>query len=301
MVIKKSGQRSKGRTLSRLSISGINEQAKVEFIEFSKASALPYHETFQRMWDYFKYFDISLAQEEQELAKRAVEIAGKSFEKIKKTAIMRVIKRIIDNKDKVTSTAEIDRNSRTSPRAADLRIAEIVEEMMSHNDKEKKWYNRKFVSQKAIDDYAKERKKTSNSYFCPNMAVIKRYIENNRALLDEHHLKYKMDEEHNRKAYNYRRRQDTTQHDYKQEQDQENKVKKEESDATKKELDTAKKEELGTVKKESRYKKTNVELDYKKGQHKGQNSIKAKEVGTKQAKKTNGKRVKGDIKKGRDT
>ena len=217
--------------INRLSISGINEQLKEKFIEFSKANALPYRKTLQRIWDDFKYFHTALNQEEKELARKAAEIAGQSFEEIRKKAIMKAVRGIIDN------NAIIDKNIHSNKKVADLRIAEIVSEMITNNDKEKKWYNRKFISQKSIENYANERKRIANSNnLTPGIIVIKRYIESNRALLDEHHLKHKMNKEHNRKAYNYKKIQDNKQKqntaikqglDYNQEQKSENIITKE--------------------------------------------------------------------------
>ena len=67
------------------------------------------------------------------------------------------------------------------------------------------WYERRFISQKAVADYAKERKTQDPNNLTLNIGVIKRYLLNHQADIEQHHLKHNMDEDHNRKVFNYKR------------------------------------------------------------------------------------------------
>jgi hypothetical protein len=100
---------------------------------------------------------------------------------------------------------EVDKSSRTSPKAADLRAAEIVTEMMADNDKSEQWYQRRFINQKSIGEYAKKRKQLDHHNFILNTNVIKRYLQNHQEIIAQHHLKYKMQPDHNRRVFNHQR------------------------------------------------------------------------------------------------
>jgi len=95
----------------------------------------------------------------------------------------------------------VNKNARNSSKAADLRIIEIVDEMMLENDTEEKRYNLRFLSQKAIFDYARERKDDDSNKLALSIPVITRYLDNHQAEIKQHHSKHNLNENHNRVAH----------------------------------------------------------------------------------------------------
>ena len=165
------------------------------------------HKLLEIIWDNFKYSQILFDVEEKQLIDQALEMSNLSIEELKKQSILKAVRSIIANKGKVAVLKEVDKNSRTSARAADLRVTEIVAEMMLHNDQAEQWYQRKFINQKTISEYAKKRKELDQNNFTLNTSVIKRYLENYQELIVQHHLKHDMHEDYNRKVFNFMRLQ----------------------------------------------------------------------------------------------
>ncbi len=191
-----------------LSINPVDEQIKTEFLQYQKEHNLASKNILLKIiWDNFKYSHIPFDSEEKSLINQALEISGLSIEELKKQSILKAAKNIIVNKDRVVVLKEVDKNSRTSTKAADLRVAEVVAEMMLHNDQAEQWYQRKFINQKTISEYAKKRKELDQNNLALNINVIKRYLQNYQELIVQHHLKHQMQEDYNRKVFNFIRLQ----------------------------------------------------------------------------------------------
>ena len=190
----------------QLSINPVDERIKTEFLQYQKEyNIASKHKLLEIIWNNFKYSQIQFNYEEKQLIDQALEISGLSLEELKKQSILKAVRSIIVTKGKVVVLKEVDKNSRTSARAADLRIAEIVAEMMLHNDQAEQWYQRKFINQKTISEYAKKRKELDQNNFTLNTGVIKRYLENYQEIIVQHHLKHDMHEDYNRKVFNFMR------------------------------------------------------------------------------------------------
>jgi hypothetical protein len=188
----------------QLSINPVDERIKTEFLQYQKEHNIASkHKLLEIIWDNFKYSQIQFDDEEKQLIDRALKMSNLSIEELKKQSILRTARNIIANKDKSVVLKEVDKNSRTSARAADLRVADIVAEMMLHNDQAEQWYQRKFINQKTIGEYAKDRKQLSVNNLSLNTGVIKRYLENYQEIIAQHHLKHDMQEDHNRKVFNF--------------------------------------------------------------------------------------------------
>ena len=188
----------------QLSISGVAEPIKTEFLQYQKEHNIAsQHEVLKIIWDNFKYSQVQFNDEEKLLIDRALKMSNISIEELKKQSILRTARSIISNKDKPVMLKEVDKNSRTSAKAADLRVADIVAEMMLHNDQAQQWYQRKFINQKTIGEYAKDRKQLSVNNLSLNTGVIKRYLENYQEVIAKHHLKHDMQEDHNRRVFNF--------------------------------------------------------------------------------------------------
>jgi len=188
----------------QLSINPVDERIKVEFLQYQKEHNITSkNKLLEMIWDNFKYSQVLFNDEEKQLIEQALKMSNLSIEQLKKQAILRTARNIIANKGKAIVQKEVDRNSRTSTKAADLRVADIVAEMMLHDDQAEQWYKRKFINQKTIGEYAKDRKQQSMSNLSLNTGVIKRYLENYQEVIAKHHAKYDMQEDHNRKVFNF--------------------------------------------------------------------------------------------------
>lgn len=188
----------------QLSINPVDERIKIEFLQYQKEHNIASkNKLLEIIWSSFKYSQIQFTDEEKRLIEQALKMSNLSIEELKKRAILRAARNIITNKDKPIVLKEVDKNSRTSARAADLRVADIVAEMMLHNDQAEQWYKRRFINQKTISEYAKDRKQSSMNNLSPNIEVIKRYLENYQEVIARHHAKYDMQEDHNRKVFNF--------------------------------------------------------------------------------------------------
>lgn len=188
----------------QLSINPVDERIKTEFLQYQKKRDISSKgKLLEIIWNNFKYSQVQFDDEEKQLIDRALKMSNLSIEELKKQSILRTARNIIANKDKPVVLKEVDRNSRTSAKAADLRVADIVAEMMLHNDQAEQWYQRKFINQKTIGEYAKDRKQLSVNNLSLNTGVIKRYLENYQEVIAKHHLKYDMQEDHNRRVFNF--------------------------------------------------------------------------------------------------
>lgn len=183
-----------------LSINGIDLKIKEEFTHYAKENALTQGELLKMLWSNFQNLYIPLTSEEQKLVSKAQDISAKSIKtKLKKT-LLRLSERATKEKE-VNTDVVVNKDTRNSSKAADLRAIEIVNEMMLENDTEEKRYNLRFLSQKAIFDYARERKDDDSNKLALSIPVITRYLDNHLAEIKQHHTKHNLNENHNRIAH----------------------------------------------------------------------------------------------------
>ena len=197
-------QQNKQKNL--LSINGVDIEIKEEFVKYAKDNNLTQGELLKKLWHNYQNFYIHLDLNEQNLVSKAQEISAKNMNKKLKKTLLRLSENVLKSKKKVDDNIIVDKDIRNSSKAADIRIAEVVNEMILANDSETEWYNRKFLSQKAIFDYALNRKFKDSNNLSLSISVINRFLDNNKDMLNEHHAKYGLDESHNRKAHYERMR-----------------------------------------------------------------------------------------------
>jgi len=188
-----------------LSINGIDVKIREEFVTHAKDNNITQAELLKTLWLHYQNFYISLDQEEQDLVNNAQSISAKSINKKLKKALLRFSQNVLESKITDDNIA-VDKDKKNSSKAADIRVAEIVDEIMSSNESESLWYNRKFLSQRAIFDYALERKAKDSNNLSLSASVINRYLENNQDKITEHHTRLGIGEDHNRKAHYERKK-----------------------------------------------------------------------------------------------
>lgn len=201
MSTNKQGNRQK----NLLSINAIDMDIKEEFVKHAKDNNLTQGELFKKVWRNYQNFYIPLEQEEQQLVSKAYAISYKTINKKLKKALLHIAQKVLELQV-IDASVIVDKDTKNSSRAADMRVAEIVNEMMLANDTATEWYDRKFLSQRAIFDYALDRKFKDPSNLSLSIGVISRFLDSNKDMLNEHHNKYGLDENHNRKAHYERMR-----------------------------------------------------------------------------------------------
>jgi hypothetical protein len=192
-------QQNKQKNL--LSINGVDIEIKEEFVKHAKVNNLTQGELLKMLWHNYQNFYIPLDLDEQNLVSKAQEISSKSMNKKLKKTLLRLSENVLKSKKKVEDNIIVDKDIKNSSKAADIRVAEVVNEMILANDSGTEWYNRKFLSQRAIFDYALDRKLKDPNNLSLSISVINRFLDNNKDMLNEHHAKYGLDESHNRKAH----------------------------------------------------------------------------------------------------
>ena len=191
-------QQNKQKNL--LSINGIDIEIKEEFVKHAKTNNLTQAELLKMLWHNYQNFYIPLSLEEQTLVIKAQNVSAKNINRKLKKTLLRLSENVLES-EKTDDSTIIDKDRKNSSKAADMRVAEVVNEMMLANESEPLWYDRKFLSQRAIFDYALERKAKDSNHLSLSTSVINRYLDNNRNALNEHHNKLGMSEDHNRKAH----------------------------------------------------------------------------------------------------
>jgi hypothetical protein len=200
-----STSKQSNRHKNLLSINAIDMDIKEEFVKHAKEVNITQGELFKKLWHNYQNFYIPLEQEEQELVNRAYTVSSKTMNKKLKKALLHLAEKVLELQT-MDASAVVDKDTKNSSRAADMRVTDIVNEMMLANNTATEWYDRRFLSQRAIFDYALDRKFKDPSNLSLSISVISRFIDSNKDMLDEHHSKYGLDENHNRKAHYERMR-----------------------------------------------------------------------------------------------
>ncbi len=192
-------QQNKQKNL--LSINGVDIEIKEGFVKHAKVNNITQGELLKMLWQNYQNFYIPLDLDEQNLVSKAQEISAKSMNKKLKKRLLRLSENVLKSKEIVEDNIVVDKDIKNSSKAADIRVAEVVNEMILANDSQTEWYNQKFLSQRAIFDYALDRKLKDPNNLSLSISVINRFLDNNKDMLNEHHAKYGLDESHNRKAH----------------------------------------------------------------------------------------------------
>lgn len=201
MSTNKQGNRQK----NLLSINAIDMDIKEEFVKHAKESNLTQGELFKKLWHHYQNFYIPLNEEEQELVSKAYAVSSKTINKKLKKALLHIAQKVLELQV-IDASVIVDKDTKNSSRAADMRVTDIVNEMMLANDTATEWYDRKFLSQRAIFDYALDKKFKDPSNLSLSISVISRFLDSNKDMLEKHHNKYGLDENHNRRAHYERMR-----------------------------------------------------------------------------------------------
>jgi len=152
--------------------------------------------TFEGILDIYRYFNLKLSDEDKVNLKYLNETVPDIF--VKK------IKRLIEsmgNKLKNPNYDNANTNIKNSSKSAFLRVEKIVEELAKQNDTVKEWFERKYINQKTIFEFAKNKKLQNPKSLAVSSRVIKQYLSINKNKIDGYNKKYDMSANHNLKAH----------------------------------------------------------------------------------------------------
>ena len=79
--------------------------------------------------------------------------------------------------------------------------------MVKQNDNVKEWFDRRYVNQKTIFEFAKEKKRLVPDFLAVSNRSIKQYLAINKNKINEYNNKYDMSEDHNLKVHYFKLKQ----------------------------------------------------------------------------------------------
>jgi len=199
MVNIMSKKKKTNKKANALSISGIEEVVKSEFIHLAIINNITQAQFLATLLNNYKNFYAPLNKEEQEIMQQALKLAPKSLEKKIKRGALRYATDII-NLQKVDKST-IDISIRNSPKSADLRADHLIEEIFKHNDTTTNWYDKIFINKNSILDYSEKQKELKPNTISIGKAVLDRCLERLFLVIKDHHKKHSLDIHHNTKAY----------------------------------------------------------------------------------------------------
>lgn len=184
-----------------IKIVKVEDNIKDDFVKTAKEMNITQKELFDDMWNSYKLFKIKFNEEEKAQFDNVINIFPDLFGK----RIKQIIKKLNERSTWTDSNEnEVNIKYRSSSKSAFNRVKVIVEEMMKHNEKTHKWYDKKQINQKSIFDYGKERKIVESNLFAVGHSSIKQYIAINKTMIEEHNVKHKLEGNHNLKAHYFK-------------------------------------------------------------------------------------------------
>ena len=157
--------------------------------------------TLESLLNIHQFFNFKLSEEEIETLKCINNTLPDVFE--------RKIKQVIEAlgvKIKNIDYQDADLSFKNSSKSAFLRIEQLIEELAVQNDNGKDWFDRKYINQKTIFDFSKEKKRLTPSTITVSCRTINQYLAINKDKVDGYNKKYDMGEDHNLKVYYFKKK-----------------------------------------------------------------------------------------------
>ena len=96
---------------------------------------------------------------------------------------------------------------KNSSKSSFLRVEKIVDELVKQNETVKEWFDRRYINQKTIFEFAKEKKRLTPDFLAVSSRSIKQYLAINKNKIDEYNKKHDMSEDHNLKVHYFKLKQ----------------------------------------------------------------------------------------------
>ena len=157
--------------------------------------------TLESLLNIHQFFNFKLSEEEIETLKCINNTLPDVFE--------RKIKQVIEAlgvKIKNIDYQDADLSFKNSSKSAFLRIEQLIKELVVQNDNGKDWFDRKYINQKTIFDFSKEKKRLTPSTITVSCRTINQYLAINKDKVDGYNKKYDMGEDHNLKVYYFKKK-----------------------------------------------------------------------------------------------
>ena len=157
--------------------------------------------TLESLLNIHQFFNFKLSEEEIETLKCINNTLPDVFE--------RKIKQVIEAlgvKIKNIDYQDADLSFKNSSKSAFLRIEQLIEELAVQNDNGKDWFDRKYINQKTIFDFSKEKKRLTPSTITVSCRTINQYLAINKDKVDGYNKKYDLGEDHNLKVYYFKKK-----------------------------------------------------------------------------------------------
>jgi hypothetical protein len=195
---------SRRANTTSINVAKISLEFRDKFVEFCNKNHMTQSQAFKRYEDFMFLY----TEKEQKIIDEACEISGLTQSEIYKQSALKCAKSILNKKKNAVPIEEVNKNSKTSGRAADLRVKEFVDEIMLSNDSisDDEWYKRKYLSKSYILDESLEKHRTDSSFSSFSAAVVQRYLTAHRKEIEEHHKKHNMNQDHNNRAFQAKRK-----------------------------------------------------------------------------------------------
>ena len=185
-----------------LRITNVDVDIHDYFCDTAKNLNLDKKQLFDLLLNTYQFFNFKLSEEEKDTLKYINNTVPDIFQ--------RKIKQVIEklgNKLKNTDYEDVDLSIKNSSKSAFLRIEKIIDDLVKQNDNGKEWFDRRYINQKTIFEFAKENKRLTPDFLAVSNRSIKQYLAINKIKINEYNNKYDMKEDHNLKVHYFKLKQ----------------------------------------------------------------------------------------------
>lgn len=158
--------------------------------------------TLESLLNTHHFFNFKLSEEEKETLEYITNTVPDIFGKKIKQVIS-----ALGNKLKNTDYDDADLSLKNSSKSSFLRVEKIVDELVKQNDTVKEWFDRRYINQKTIFEFAKEKKRSIPDFLAVSSRSIKQYLSINKNKIDEYNKKHNISEDHNLKVHYFKLKQ----------------------------------------------------------------------------------------------
>ena len=138
---------------------------------------------------------------EKQLVAAAAEHEEISFEEFNRRSAMLYATKIVSKKTTLNGhNGYGDESFVVKPKSiADLKVNQIVAEIMLHNDNASSWQDKREITNRSVNDWGKHTA-TKVAYKSISTQVLRRYFMLHRDQINQHHYKHDIKPDHNRRA-----------------------------------------------------------------------------------------------------
>lgn len=167
------------------------------FRNFVKQKEKTQGECFNIIINNYKTLPFEFNSDELALLEKANDFTNGSFAHRIRNHILKTANNIIEARENANQH-EDKKEKNNSAIGADLRIDELVDRIIAHNDNSTK-ANQLHISKTSILKFAKDLKAVDDSFKVPHINIVARGVLRNQDRIDANNKKHDLDVSHNRK------------------------------------------------------------------------------------------------------